>query len=45
MGFNKWSKELVIEYYDSHLNITLHELSALSGHTRAELKQILMGSS
>jgi len=42
----KWSADLVRSYYDlsSHenINITLHELSAYSGHSRANLKKILL---
>jgi len=30
------------EYYDRHLNITLKELSAMTGRTIPELKKILM---
>ena len=39
----KWDAEMVSEYYDSHLNCTLHELSALSGWTRKELLRLLNG--
>ena len=31
------------DYYDSHLNMTLAELSKMTGKTIAELKKILMG--
>lgn len=31
------------EYYDSHLNMTLADLSRMTGKTIAELKKILMG--
>jgi len=37
-----WTHEMVREYYDHKWDLTLHELSALSGYTKAELKQILM---
>jgi hypothetical protein len=33
----------IIEYYDSHLNLTLSELSKITGKTIKELKTILMG--
>jgi predicted HTH domain antitoxin len=39
----KWDIEYVIEYYDSHWNITLGQLSKLSGYTVKELKHVLMG--
>ena len=38
----KWSADLVRSYYDENINITLHELSAYSGHSRANLKKILL---
>jgi hypothetical protein len=38
----KWTDEMVHDYFDAHLNTTLHELSAYSGRTRADLKRILM---
>tara|TARA_B100000795_G_scaffold261523_2_gene238393 strand:+ start:1448 stop:1600 length:153 start_codon:yes stop_codon:yes gene_type:complete len=38
----KWGDEKVRSYYDENLNVTLHELSAYSGRTRAELKKILL---
>lgn len=31
------------EYYDRHMNITLFELSAITGRSIKELKEILMG--
>ena len=34
----KWDPDTVKDYYDSHPNITLHELSAYSGLTKAQLK-------
>ncbi len=40
--FKQWTHEMVREYYDRKWDLTLHELSALSGYTKAELKQILM---
>jgi len=39
----KWPADLVRSYYDENPNLTLHELSAYSGRTRAELKRILLG--
>lgn len=38
----KWTADLVRSYYDENPDLTLHELSAYSGRTRAELKAILM---
>ena len=32
----------IIEYYNSHLNITLAELSAISGRTVKAIKKILL---
>jgi len=37
------SKTEICEYYDSHPNLTLSELSAITGKTIAQLKNILMG--
>ena len=34
----------IVELYDTDLDITLAELSRLSGRNVAELKEILMGS-
>ena len=34
----------IIEYYDSHLNCTLSELSRISGKPVAYLKKLLMGA-
>lgn len=33
----------IIEYFDTHLNVTLQELSALSGRSVRYLKDLLMG--
>jgi len=43
MWTGKWSVESVIEYFDTHWDCTLHELGALSGWRKAELKKLLMG--
>lgn len=32
----------IIDYYDSHLNLTLRELSAMTGRTIEYLKGLLM---
>lgn len=32
----------IIDYYDSHLNLTLRELSAMTGRSVAYLKGLLM---
>jgi|GEM_PF-3777485 len=32
----------IIDYYDTHLNLTLRELSAMTGHSVAYLKGLLM---
>ena len=39
----KWSGEAVIEYFDTHWDVTLHELGALSGWRKADLIALLMG--
>ena len=39
---HKWSADLVRSFYDENPNLTLHELSAYSCRTRAELKKILL---
>ena len=38
-----WTDEEISDYYDSHLNMTLRELSARTGRSVQELKTILMG--
>lgn len=40
--FAKWSDDMVKEYFDSHWGVTLHQLSALSGRTKVDLKRVLM---
>ena len=32
----------IVEYYDSHLNLTLRELSDMTGRTIAALKKIIL---
>lgn len=38
-----WSDEVVRDYYDMHMDITLREMARKSGHPVEKLKQILMG--
>lgn len=33
----------IIHYYDSHLNLTLRELSDMTGRSVADLKKLIMG--
>ena len=33
----------IVDYYDRHLNLTLHELSDMTGRTIKELKRLIMG--
>jgi hypothetical protein len=35
----------IVEYYDRHLNLTLRELSAMTGRKIASLKEILLRAS
>ena len=37
------SDQQIIEYYDSNLNLTLAELSAITGKSIKALKRLLMG--
>lgn len=37
-----WTDEEICEYYDSHLNVTLSELAALSGRSVAYCKALLL---
>jgi hypothetical protein len=32
----------IVDYYDRHLNLTLRELSAMTGRTIKELKNLIM---
>jgi hypothetical protein len=32
----------IVDYYDRHLNLTLRELSAMTGRTIASLKKIIL---
>ena len=38
------TNQQVTEYYDSNLNLTLAELSAITGKTIKQLKRILLGA-
>ena len=42
-GVIKMTNQESCEYYDSHPNITLAELSAITGKSVKQLKRILMG--
>ena len=33
----------IVDYYDSHLNLTLRELADMTGRSVAELKKLIMG--
>jgi len=33
----------IVDYYDSHLNLTLRELSDMTGRSVADLKKLIMG--
>ena len=33
----------IVDYYDSHLNLTLRELSDMTGRSVAELKNFILG--
>jgi hypothetical protein len=38
-----WTDEQINDYYDSHTNLLLSQLSAITGKSIKELKIILMG--
>ena len=38
-----WTDSEIADYYDTHPNITLEQLSSITGRGIAELKEILMG--
>ena len=42
---NIWTDEMVKEYFDTNWNATIHQICALSGRTKADVKAILMGES
>ena len=33
----------IIDYYDTHLNLTLAELASMTGRSIAQLKKLIMG--
>jgi len=39
---NQSTPAQIVDYYDRHLNITLRELSAMTGRTIADLKRMIM---
>lgn len=41
---NKWTKEKVLNAYDSNISMTLRELSKLSGWKQKELKLLLLSN-
>lgn len=41
--FMFWTNEQINDYYDSHPNLLLSQLSAITGKSIKELKIILMG--
>ena len=38
----KWTDEMIREYFDAHWSATVHEICALSGRTKADVKRALM---
>jgi hypothetical protein len=42
LNYNSTPAEIV-HYYDTHLNLTLRELSDMTGRSVAELKKLIMG--
>ena len=38
----KWTDDMIREYFDSHWSATIHEICALSGRTKKEVKAALM---
>lgn len=38
-----WTDQEIADYYDTHPDITLTQLSSVTGRSVAELKEILMG--
>lgn len=41
--FAKWTDDMIKEYFDTHWNVTLHQICALSGRTLSDVKKVLMG--
>lgn len=40
--FAKWTDDMVRDYFDTHWNATLHEVCALSGRNKADVKSVLL---
>ena len=40
--FAKWTDDMVRDYFDTHWNATLHEVCALSGRNKSDVKSVLM---
>jgi hypothetical protein len=40
--FAKWTDDMVRDYFDTHWNATLHEVCALSGRSKSDVKSVLM---
>ena len=38
-----WTREEVLHYYDTHWEVTIEQLSRLSGWSRSELLYLLLG--
>ena len=39
-----WTDDMIVEYFDTRFNATIHEICALSGRRRADVKRVLMGA-
>ena len=40
--FAKWTDDMIREYFDTKWNATIHEICALSGRKKSEVKRALM---
>jgi hypothetical protein len=38
-----WTDSMIKEYFDTNWNVTIHQICALSGRTKADVKAVLMG--
>jgi len=39
----RWTDDMIKESFDTNWNATVHQVSALSGRNKADVKRILMG--
>jgi hypothetical protein len=45
INMTTWTDSMIKEYFDTNWNVTIHQICALSGRTKEDVKAVLMGTS